>query len=91
MEVKKFTNWNFIEELLIYARNIPADAYLFYINKYFTGEESYSFYEYLGNEENYFVAKSPYHNMLSVYTNMPWNILMGKLHKYVYILFILDS
>jgi hypothetical protein len=37
----------------------------------------------LGTDENYFVAKSPYHNMLSIYTNMPWELLMGKVHKYV--------
>ncbi|CAD8057268.1 unnamed protein product [Paramecium sonneborni] len=84
LSIKKYTNWEFLEKIFQQIYNIPSDAYPFYINKYMNHEKSFSFYELLGNEEKYFVCKSPYHNMPTIYTNMPWNILMGKVHEFLF-------
>ncbi|CAD8140420.1 unnamed protein product [Paramecium pentaurelia] len=83
LQIKKYTNWGFLQKMLEQIHNIPSDCYPFYINKYIKYEASFFFYEVLGNDEGYFVAKSPYHNMPTIYTNMPWNILMGKLHQFM--------
>ncbi|CAD8055821.1 unnamed protein product [Paramecium sonneborni] len=82
LTINKYTNWEFLQKIFQQIYQIPSDTYPFYINKYVKYEKSFSFYEQLGNNEGYFVGKSPYHNMPTIYTNMPWNILMGKVHQF---------
>ncbi|CAK56456.1 unnamed protein product (macronuclear) [Paramecium tetraurelia] len=83
LKIKKYTNWGFLERMIEQIYKIPADCYPFCITKYMKYNKSSFFYEALGNNEGYFLAKSPYHNIPTIYTNMPWNILMGKVHQFM--------
>ncbi|CAD8131703.1 unnamed protein product [Paramecium octaurelia] len=83
LQIHKYSNSKFLQQMLDQVYKMPSDCYPFYANKYMKYESSFMFYEVLGNNEGYFVSKSPYHNMPTIYTNMPWNILMGKLHSFM--------